>query len=351
MAEPRILIQGIGGIGGIMAARLLGAGFDAVLVTGNRAITEAINGRGVRVRMGGKEIAERARAFTSLDELPPIRFDLSLLVMKAHTVVEAARGTIRFLEDWGYVVTCQNGVVEDAVAAAVGRERVVSAIVAWGGTMHAPGEYEKTGPGKIHIGEIDGHASARIRGLAEVLEHVSPIVMTNNIRGSRWSKLAINCVITTMGALSGRTLGEMLESREMRDLALVIFREVVDTADALSIKLEWMAAPPRLLYLPAGSSPLARRWKDLLVRIVGRRYGKLRSSMLQSLERGRRTEIDFLNGYVVEKARQAGVDVPVNEALVRMIKEIESGARRIGIENARELARLATAARMDPTVA
>jgi 2-dehydropantoate 2-reductase len=187
------------------------------------------------------------------------------------------------------------------------------------------------------VGELDGPASERVRTLARVLAPCAPIVVTDNFRGAAWSKLAINCTITTLGALTGETLGQMLADPAVRRLFLRIYGEVVETAEGLGVKLEKVAADPKLLYLAVGSSWPKRMIKDLLVRMVGRKYAKLRSSSLQSLERGRRTEVESLNGYVVRQAARIGLAVPCNEALVRMIHEIEEKARPICRENLREM--------------
>ncbi|MFH1810268.1 MAG: ketopantoate reductase C-terminal domain-containing protein, partial [Pseudomonadota bacterium] len=203
----------------------------------------------------------------------------------------------------------------------------VSAIVGWGGTMHGPGDVERTGPGAIHLGELDGRRSERVLALQRLLEPTGEVVVSDNIRGALWSKLAINCTITTAGALTGQTLGAMLGGRRARTAFLGVYREVIDTALALGVKLERIATDPMLLYLPTDSGAFRRWSKDLLVHLVGLRYRRLKSSSLQSIERGRRTEIDFLNGYVVEQARSAGVATPLNAALTRLIKEIEQGQR------------------------
>jgi 2-dehydropantoate 2-reductase len=342
MTRYKILVQGVGGIGGVMAARLIRAGHETTLVTSNPAITQAINEEGLRVKTLKEEFTQRVKAFTTLDELPAdSRHDFSLLIMKANSVVDVARATVPFLEPGkGYLVTCQNGIVEDAVAAAVGADKVVSAIIGWGGTMHSPGVYEKTGPGAIHIGELDGRVTDRVKLLAGVLKSVTPVVVSENMRGALWSKLSINCIITTIGALTGEVLGQMLKDRTIRRVFLEVYREVVDTAEARGVKLVRIAAHPKLLYLKANAGWLSKLIKDLLMRVVGLRYGKLRSSMLQSLERGRKTEIDFLNGYVVAQAKEAGVDVPFNQALVRIVKEIEDGKRGIEKANMDELAGL-----------
>ena len=116
-----------------------------------------------------------------------------------------------------------------------------------------------------------------------------------------------------------------------------IYQEVTDTASGLGIRLERIAVNPRLLYLPTRAGGLRRFYKDMLVRLVGRKYRDLRSSSLQSLERGRKTEIDYLNGYVVNKAREVGVEVPLNQRLVRFIKQIENGERTIAERNIADL--------------
>ncbi len=339
MDRPRILIEGIGGVGGVIAGGLIRAGHEPVLVTGNPDITRAIERSGLRVRTPRGEERFQAQVHTRVEDVPrEAPFDIALLVMKATAVVEAAEQTAPLLEpSAGYLVTLQNGIVEDDVAAAVGAHRVVSGIVGWGATMHAPGDLERTSEGELHVGELDGTIGPRVRRLARLLEPVTPVVTTGNIRGALWSKLAINCIITSGGAVTGETLGEMLRDPATRRAFLGLYREVVDTAEACGVRLERIAAPPGLLYLPAGAGALRRGVKDLIMRFVGRRYGALRSSSLQSIERGRPTEIDYLNGYVVRRAEEAGVPVPLNRALVAMIKEIEAGERPLRRDNVREL--------------
>jgi 2-dehydropantoate 2-reductase len=203
--------------------------------------------------------------------------------------------------------------------------------------MDAPGVYEKTTVGTIHIGELDGKISERLRGLAEVCETCTPVVMTDNIRGALWSKLAINCTITTIGALTGDTLGDLVTDWRIRRVFLRTYGEVVETAEASGVMLEKIATDPKLLYISRDANMVQFIIKETMVRVVGIRYGKQKSSSLQSLERGRKTEIDYLNGYVVQQAESVDVPTPVNAALVKMIKEIESGERKISRENVDDL--------------
>jgi len=338
----KILLQGVGGVGGIIGAELHRAGFEPALVTGNPDIAQAINARGLLATTPEHAFAVHPEAFVRLDDLPAgARYDAILLAMKATRVLEATRASLSRLAAGGCLVTFQNGIVGDAVAELAGPERVVTGIIGWGATMHAPGQVERTSPGRIHLGELDGPPTERIRALAEVLATVTPIDVNANMRGVLWSKLAINCIVTTLGGLTGLSLGEMLAERRLRRVFAGVYREVVDTAETLGVRLEKIAADPKLLYVPADAGWLTWQLKDLLFRLVGRKYRGLKSSTLQSLKRGRKTEIDFLNGYVVQQAARAGTEVPLNRRVVEMIREIEDGTRPMQASNMDELLPLA----------
>jgi 2-dehydropantoate 2-reductase len=258
-------------------------------------------------------------------------FDVILLAMKATGVEAAARDAAAQLEPDGFVVTLQNGIVEDRVGEILGRERVIGALVGWGATMHAPGIYEMTSRGETTIGELDGTASDRVQRLQHLLEAATPTTVTHNIYGALWSKLAINCVITTLGAVTGQRLGAMLRRGKVRRLALAIVSEVLDVAQAQGITPEPVGGTLDLarLYL----SPKRRRRsfgprllsRHAIMLAVGIKFRRLKSSMLQSMERGRRPEIDFMNGHVVTYAQKVGVPAPVNAALVAMVNKIETG--------------------------
>lgn len=332
----RVIIQGLGGIGGVLAGHMVRAGFEPLLVSGNPAIRDAIRAHGLQVTTPEERFLAQPEVVADLAEVPPIAggYRAAYLLMKADRVVEAARASLPLLApETGHVVTFQNGIVQDAVAEAVGTARVIPAIVGWGGSMHAPGVVERTGPGKIHLGEMDGRTSARLARVARDLATASPVELTANIRGAQWAKLGINCTITSLGALTGQTLGELLARREARHAFLRLYSEVIDTAQGLGVRLERIAADPFLLYLRTDAGVLRRLQKDLWVRIIGRRYRRLRSSSLQSLERGRKTEVDWLNGYVVDQARGLGLEVPYNACLVSLIHEIEAGERPLQSSN------------------
>jgi 2-dehydropantoate 2-reductase len=330
--------MGCGSVGGVIAGGLLQAGHKLTIVTHNEKITQAINADGLHLITPEGKRTIPATAKTRLDEVAG-PFDAVYLGMKATEVEQAARDVMGYLSPDGYVVTLQNGVVEDRVGDIIGRERVVGALVGWGATMHAPGVYEMTSRGEVVVGELDRQTTSRIQGLKATLEAAVPTSISTNIYGVLWSKLAINCFVTTLGAVTGQLLGEMLLRRANRRLALTITSEVIDVAKAHGVSMEPVGGTLDLerLYLSPdrrkGGFSLGVIVKHAIMLIVGTKFRRLKSSMLQSLERGRRPEIDFMNGYVVARGEEKDVPVPVNKRLTTLVHEIEAGTRSIGAHN------------------
>jgi len=345
-----IVLMGCGSVGGIIASRLLAAGQPVTIVTHNEVITEHINRYGLRVYpprplFGLEEPCWiPARAMTSLNGRAC--FDVALLAMKAPDMAAAVRQVKPLLRPDGFVVPMQNGVPEDVVAKLVGPEHMVSAVLSWGSIMEAPGVYRLSSTGKITLGELDGSLTTRLRTLSEVLQHVAPTVLSTNIYGVRWSKLVINAAMTPQGLLTGLEVGRLLQHAVARHLFLVLASEVIDVATAANINLEKISGvlEPRHLYLPPQER--VRLWgfnsllHHLIISIMGFRIRHLRSSMLHSYERGRPTEVDYLNGYVVRMGLAHGVSTPANAAVVKMVHQIEAGQRPLSLSNLEEVQKL-----------
>jgi 2-dehydropantoate 2-reductase len=135
----------------------------------------------------------------------------------------------------------------------------------------------------------------------------------------------------------------MLNRSSVRRLALLIASEVIDVAKSLGISMEPVGETLEMerIYLPIDRRHIGFGW-DIFVRhiimlVVGIKFRRLKSSMLQSLERGRPAEIEFMNGYVAQKGEQSGVPTPINTALTSMVREIDSGQRQIDPQNLDEL--------------
>lgn len=327
-AAPRILVVGAGGIGGVVAGHLAEQGHDVVALTKNHEIAEAIRQHGYRMSGEGVPSVVRGRAATSLDELEG-PFDYVLLATQPPQVEAAAAEVAPLLSPNGHVVCFQNGLCEERIAPIVGPSRVIGAIVAWGATMLEPGVYDRTSAGGFQLGHLDGSRSEALETLARTLECVGQTLVTENLTGARWSKLAINNAISSLGTVGGDRLGVLMRKRHVRRLALEIMTETVRVARALSIKLEkvsgtldleWIALTPEDLSRRVGSPSLFA--KHALLLAVGARYRRLRSSMLSAIERGRTPAVDFLNGEVVRRGETLSIATPVNLAIRDLVFDI-----------------------------
>jgi len=169
--------------------------------------------------------------------------------------------------------------------------------------------------------------------VAEILSAVVPVRITDNIIGHLYSKLIINSCISSLGVISGLYLGKMLSIKKIRKIFIEIIREGVAVADKMNLKIEIFGGKIDFSEFVKGNSLLSDIRRHLLIRIIGFKYRRLKSSSLQSVERGRPTEIDYLNGYIVRNAAVHNLPVPVNTAIVMLVHEIERKKRKITPEN------------------
>lgn len=338
-----VLVVGCGGIGGIVAAGLVELGVPVTCVTGNDAITRALTERGARVRdLDGERVVRGLRAFTSLPagEGP---FAYVLLAVQPPQVEEAARAAAPALAADGRMVCLQNGLCEGRIAPIVGDDRVLGAVVGWGAAQVEPGFYERTAAGGFALGYLDGHLDAPLDRLARMLECIGPSDTTSNLRGSRWSKLAINCAISALGTIGGERIGPLLTHRVVRRLTLELMTETVLVARAEGVKLQKVSGTLDLDWIAltdaertaSGSPGLVAKHGVLLA--VGARFRRMRSSMLAAIERGRPPAVDFLNGEVVERGKRHGIPTPVNAQAQAMIHRIARRELRSSLDSVRAL--------------
>ena len=325
--QPRILVMGAGGIGGTVAATLMEIGSAVTAVSTNPQIRAAVDKSGFRIVDEGEE--RTVRGWVSPE--PEGRYDLCILATQPPNVEDAARTALPHLAEDAQVVVLQNGLCEERVAAIVGEARVVGAIVAWGASMAEAGRYERTASGGFTIGRLDGKLDAELQRIAELLEAIGPVATTANLRGARWSKLALNCAVSALGTIAGERLGPLVRQRRYRRLALEIMTEAVTVAKAEGVALEKVAGTLDLEWIALTEADRTARLsagltaKHALMLAVGLRYRRMRSSMLAAIERGRTPAIDFLNGEVVTRGKKHGVATPVNEKIVDLVWKIAKG--------------------------
>jgi 2-dehydropantoate 2-reductase len=221
----------------------------------------------------------------------------------------------------------------------VGHDRIIGAVVATASQVVEPGKVLRSISGSHFIGFIGTTVNKfRLEQVKTLLEYDLPVIISNNIYEALYSKLVMNAAISGLGALSGLTVGEILEEKHNRQLFLQVVTEVVNIANKLQQTLIQIGP----IHLP----DLALQPDDT-TKMIDEKYQKLvtslsilkdvKSSTLRSLEQGQPSEIDYLNGFVVRKGEELNIHTPANSRITEMVKEIESDSRTITPKNLFEL--------------
>ncbi|MHA1776284.1 MAG: 2-dehydropantoate 2-reductase [Promethearchaeia archaeon] len=323
-----ILVVGAGAIGGVCAGFMAHHSLRIDLITKHEDLAQKITNQGIQILSPHGNFQVKIPAYPDLSSLTGT-YDLILMVVKATDLEKAVKVVQPFMHENSAIITLENGICEDLVAKMVGQDHVIGCIVGWGATMHSPGVVEMTSPGEFVIGNLDNTIDPRIEQARDILSTINPCYISQNIYGTLYSKLIINSCITSLGAICGQYLGEMLASKLARRIFIEIIRESIAVADAINIRVEVFGGKLDFYSLLKGKSWFADLKRHLLIRIIGFKYRRLKSSSLQSLERGKKTEIDYLNGYIVARGREKQIPTPINTMVVNIIKEIEAGKRTI----------------------
>jgi len=321
--KDRILIVGVGALGGTIAARALNAGLSVFMAVRNVEMARSLRFSGLRISGAGAPIVVPAVKIATIEQYRGIeKFNFILLATKAHEALELAPQLLGLLQPAGAIVSLQNGCVPLMLAARLGSENVLGGISNLAATLVGPGRFEQRNTGNVVLGETkEGGISERVTRLAELLGKGLEVRVTPNLRGIIWSKLLINCSATTLGAITGKSMREYLRSPFGKEVFLRAYREVLAVALACGVRPEKMIVEPIPPNWPdeGAPEPALDTWLDKLLKV----YGDGKASMLQDLERGRRTEIDFINGYVSRLAGEVGVLTPMNSAIVDLVHQLE----------------------------
>jgi 2-dehydropantoate 2-reductase len=329
--EKRIIVIGPGAIGGSTAGMLTRKGFDVTLVCKYPEVASKISQEGIRIHGLGKEMVVRIPSVATVQELEGTA-DLVLLATKAMDMVDSARDILPLLGPDTKVISMQNGIMEEDLAEIVGRDRTVGCVVGFGATMQAYGIIELTSTGDMWLGYIDRDPDPELKEISRILSVVATTHLVKRILPTRYAKLIINSCTSTLGVITGLELGTLLKHKRARQLFIKVGEEAIQVADALGIQVPPYGGSIRIRTILNSPDPV----RHLAIRIIGIRYRRMKSTNLQSLERGGGTEIEYLNGYIVERGNLLNVQTPVNTKLLEMVREIEAKERAITPANLKE---------------
>jgi 2-dehydropantoate 2-reductase len=317
----RIGIIGAGAIGCVVGGMLTRAGRDVTLIDQWPEHVETMKRQGLRLSGSCGDHVVPVKAL-HIHEAQTIAqpFDAAFVAVKSYDTEWATHLAAAYLRPDGVAVDFQNGINDERVAAVAGRERTLGCVITIGAGMYEPGHAMRTDTGAIgfKIGEHDGRETRRAKDLVAVLDDVAPTKLTTNLFGERWSKLTINCMANPLSGLSGLGTSEVRTQPGPRRLSVFIGAEVIRVGRAAGFEVEpiYNVAAQRFVDAAEGRG-LEEVERDIAAEARARGGG--RPSMLQDVMKGRRTEINYLNGYVVDKGRRFGIPTPINEAVVTIV--------------------------------
>ena len=335
MRLNRIAIMGTGSLGTILGAYITKGGRDIDLIDVNEAHVNALNQNGATVT-GTVDLNVPVHAITP-DQMEG-EYDLFLYLAK-QTYNDIAIGQMAsHLKPDGIICTLQNGIPEPAIAEVIGEERTLGCTVGWGATWLRPGVSEATTLQErwfFHLGSIDGSITEDVMEVKSILELMCRTEVDDNLMGARWCKLLANAAISGMSAVLGCTFGEILDNDKALKCANYLGRECIRVTIAQG-------------YKPLVSELTGKRYdemfdfrseeerKEKVIPIFLKIWGYHRAStasMLQDLQKGKKCEVEAINGVLSKTGRKVGVPTPVSDQVVIIIKEIENGLRKPSFDN------------------
>jgi 2-dehydropantoate 2-reductase len=337
----KILFVGAGAIGSYLGAFLTRAGQDVTLVDPWAEQVETVRAKGISVT-GPHDPFEARPAIFHLHESQrlPRDFDVAFVAMKVYDTAWATQLAARHLKPEGFVVAAENCWPDPIVASVVGKERAVGLVMSKIGVAswragHVERGHERggaTGHDVFRAGEHDGRVTPRVEQIAAMLKVVDGSKATDNLWGERWSKLCANAMGNPVQAMSGLGSSEIASSEVGRAITIHLAAESARVGLALGYTIPKINGAAAEQWADADRRETWQALDDMLrpKSASGRNW---KASMAQDVAKGRPTEIDYMNGFVVEKGREAGVPTPVSAAVVETVGEIDRGQRKQAAEN------------------
>ncbi len=313
----QILMVGAGSVGGFFGARLAQHNSNVSFLLRPHTLS-AVKRNGLTIRSAEGTFTVRPQVASNARELP--RPDLIVLGVKAYDLDEVMNQIEPVLTENTVILTLQNGIdTEDRLLSRIQRDCVVGGVAYIYSKIAEPGVIDHYKRGAVAIGELMGQESARLLAIRDQFAAAGiPCHLSKDIRRSKWEKMCWNCVFNPITVLIDDRVAKALDHPEMSGVIRQIVGEVAAVSAAMKVPLP--------LDMPERVIKATQEIRDI------------HTSMYDDWKAGRRTEIDFLNGFIVQKGRELGIPTPVNEALTAMIKTMTekepTGPGRVRIEGA-----------------
>jgi 2-dehydropantoate 2-reductase len=335
----KIAFVGAGAVGGYAGAHMVQAGEDVTFIDPWPAHVEHMRQHGLRVTHAMTEpeftVPVRALHVTDAQQLAKEQpIDIGFVCMKSYDTAWAAMLIKQYLAPDAYLVSLQNCMNEETIAGVIGWGKTLGCIAS-SITVNLPE------PGHVHrgaakhgaahtvfrAGEVHGRITPRAEEICRLVAYADSAKVTGNLWGERWSKLVANAMGNGLSACTGLTGAQILQSEPIRRFAIRLGSEAIRVGQAQGYQLEDILhlAPETIAQAGEGDETAmracdAQRFKDSRRTAAGQR-----PSMGQDMEKGRRTEIEFLNGLIVREGEKLGLSCRANAVLTDLVKRVENG--------------------------
>jgi len=304
-----IAVVGAGAVGSFFGAMLARAGHQVTLI-GRSAHVKAIESHGLQLELAHAAGVETVRLHASTDLTALRQADLVLFCVKSTDTVAVAHSMAAHLAPDAIIMSLQNGVENVALIASALTNPVIPTVVYVATEITAPGCVKHHGRGELLIGSM---RACRLGNAPEVFSHIAdlfasaqvPVRISQHVMTDLWSKLLINCVLNAISGLTQTSYGQLAGVDGIQTTQSALVREVLAVALADGIALDEATAMQAVAHI---SNTMAGQ----------------KSSTAQDMARHKISEIDHLNGFVVRRGQALGVPTPVNQAMVALVKLVES---------------------------
>ena len=304
----KICMLGTGSLGSTIGGTLAQGGSEVYFVDQWKEHIDKINENGLKMTDEKEDWYVKVDARTTAEGIGPV--DLVIVLVKSFATKEAVSQLkeTNVIGENTLVMSLQNGLGnEETIAEVVGEANVISGKTYVGGRLLSPGYVSAGVKGKYtYIGELTGEITDRIQAVCDEFNKAGLLCeVSDNIKGLIWDKLLINVAAGALCGITRLPYGPLYEEEYIKETAVAAIQEGIDVAKAAGVKLK-SEDPEYPWYAASEGLP-----------------GTFKTSILQSLELKRPTEIDFINGSVVEWGKKFGIPKPVNQTLVTCVKGIE----------------------------
>lgn len=330
--QGRYAIFGAGSLGIVLGAYLSKNNVQIDLISRNK---DSIEG----MRKNGAKVSGMANFSQVVNALYPNemkgKYDVIFLMSKQQDNRNIINFIKPFIKENGVLCTMQNGLPELLISEIIGSNRTLGCAIGWGATMIGGGESRLTStPDHLvfSLGKNPDVSEEKFEEVKNILSLMGKVEVEENFLGARWVKLLINSAFSGLSTVFGCTFGEVARNWKYRKLAQKIMHECINVGHKNNIKFEPIQGI-NVVNLLDYHNPIKRLFSFLVIPLLMKNHKNIKASMLQDIEKGKKSEVDSINGVLLYFSRKCNCPTPVNEKVIKIIHSIEDGKYKPGRQN------------------